>query len=1011
MSNHETPARASLTRGRRRLLLVAVAMTILVTMAISFGLRSKTSQFEQLMKSADAEFRQGRCEEAEEKALQALDLLPSRGDAALLAAECATLAGNPIRAIRHLQRVRPDDSRWYITAALRTADIYHFKLCQLREAEQVYRDILDADPDHAKANEGLARLLSVCGRREEAIPCVIRLIRAGVETDLVILLARESGAVDDRQLLSRAAVADSQDANPLIGQAWAAISENRHQDARRLLEQAVACPGCPSVAWGMLGGQLVTTESWDILPGFETGLPEAARDLADVWRVRALTSTRADDRNGAIRAWQEVLMRRPESRQAASQLAQQLASAGRSAEATACAEWAKQLQQLSQAQHRALFSDDTHHYEDLVQLVQTYYQVGRWWEADAWGRVALQMEAGDARIADLLRSIQQEAPRMPLRITRPEFIPKFDIGLTELPARNVISGTRAMVQPSSAVDLPVAAAAFSFHEEAGAKGLEFEFFNGTDGMPTHRMFEFTGGGIAVLDLDRDDCPDVCLTQGTTWPPLPPSGLVSPLDFEAASAKDRPGDRLFRNRLGQAFDDVSTVSGIHESSFGQGASAGDLNSDGFPDLYVANIGGNTLWINNGDGTFLRQELPTGATSDLWTTSCLIADVDGDALPDLYDVNYVMATDVFVRTCRGPSGQPALCAPQDFESAPDQIWRNNGDGTFENTTRRWGVNDLDGNGLGVLAWNEGSNGRLSLFVANDQSANSLLRPVLQGEGSRLADAAFAAGVAFNGRGETEACMGVAAGDADGDGRIDLFVTNFWHESNTLYCDAGGGAFADQTGSFGLAEPSLNLLGFGAQFLDADLDGQPELFVANGHLEDLKQPDQAYKMPPQLFARGATVFRPVAAPGLGAYFETSWVGRAVARCDWNLDNRDDLIVGHLDAPVALLSNTTASPGASLSIRFCGTTTSRDAPGTSVSVTVNNVTRAVQLMAGDGYQCSNERRLNIGCGDAEVAERVEIRWPSGDSLVAVNVTLNRRYVADQNSDRLFLLPDGIDK
>ncbi len=291
------------------------------------------------------------------------------------------------------------------------------------------------------------------------------------------------------------------------------------------------------------------------------------------------------------------------------------------------------------------------------------------------------------------------------------------------------------------------------------------------------MFEFSGGGVGALDFDVDGRPDLYLTQGCRWPPDP-----SQREFL---------DRLYRN-LGDRYLDVTDSAEVVEPGFSQGVACGDYDDDGFPDVYVGNIGENRMFRNNGDGTF-RSVSPATTTSETpddlehanWTTSVAIADVNADGLPELFDVNYVTGPDVFERIC-DHDGTPRVCSPTVFDAAPDRLWLNRGDGTFSDVSNIAGLAAPDGTGLGVVAADFDGSGRLSLFVANDARPNHFFQNVTETPGAlpRFEEAAAALGVATDSDGLSQASMGIAAGDANGDGRLDLFVTNYVDESNALY-----------------------------------------------------------------------------------------------------------------------------------------------------------------------------------------------------------------------------------
>jgi len=333
---------------------------------------------------------------------------------------------------------------------------------------------------------------------------------------------------------------------------------------------------------------------------------------------------------------------------------------------------------------------------------------------------------------------------------------------------------------------------------------------------------------------------------------------------------------------------------------------------------------------GDGTFEDVTGISGTGDPRWTYSCVIADLNGDSLPDIYSVNYLESNDVYERICRHRDGLPRLCMPFQFDGAQDQLYLNLGDGRFENVTGTAGIQHKDGKGLGIVVADFTDDNQPDIFVANDTVANFLF--VNQSATSpgtlAFADEGVIRGVAFNGSGKAEGCMGVAVDDADGDGRLDLFVTNFHQETNTLFLQSGPGLFKDQTTRSGLAANSLPLLGFGAQFLDADLDGAPDLIATNGHIDDLSAYGRPYKMRTVLYwNQGSGQFREVPARVAGEFFQAEALGRGMAKWDWNRDGREDVTVSFLDRPAALLTNTTRTTGHFIALTFSGKQSSRDA------------------------------------------------------------------------------------
>ncbi|HVX30476.1 MAG TPA: VCBS repeat-containing protein, partial [Nitrolancea sp.] len=467
-----------------------------------------------------------------------------------------------------------------------------------------------------------------------------------------------------------------------------------------------------------------------------------------------------------------------------------------------------------------VFARDHSDTNPMLELVESYEAVGRLWEAYGWCRFAARLDRANQRSVPILARLERKVRNLPLKLTADSANLALAIDLSGYPLPEFRNSAWV---PPQAVAEQVPESTPAFRNDARAAGLRFRYFNGTEGSPQHRMFEFTGGGIGALDFDLDGYTDLYFTQGRPWPPDGPSSQFT--------------DHLYRNLDGRRFVEVTQTARIAEDGFGQGVSVGDFDADGFADIFVGNIGGNQLWRNNGDGTFSDATSAAGITGDDWTTSCALVDLDGDGLSDIYAVSYVTGEDAYDRVCRHNDGAPKLCMPFDFHGQRDRVWRNDGNGEFREVADELLSVPPDGMGLGIAVWDAHGHGQLSVLVANDTTPNFFFVPERTEKGRfRLRECGVATGLALNGEGKATGCMGIALGDVNGDAESDVHITNFYAESNTLYLSRSGGFFDDQTRAMGLYEPSLNMLGFGTQFLDADLDGRLELFVANGHVDDL-------------------------------------------------------------------------------------------------------------------------------------------------------------------------------
>ena len=455
-----------------------------------------------------------------------------------------------------------------------------------------------------------------------------------------------------------------------------------------------------------------------------------------------------------------------------------------------------------------------------------------------------------------------------------------------------------------------------------------------------------------------------------------------VDFgSSAVSRSTPQDRLFRNLGDGRFLDVTDLARLGDREFSQGLAVGDYNSDGFPDLYVGNVGPNRLYENQGDGTFREVTQQAGVAGQGWTTSCALVDLNGDALPEIFEVTYVLVDEALKRRC-DRDGQPVACSPNMLTAEQDRLYENLGDGRFRDVSEECGIHAPDGKGLGLVAADFDRSGRINIFVSNDTTANFYFVNQTTGPGQPLSfsEQGLQSGLAFNEAGQAQASMGIASGDASGDGLLDLLVGNFYADSDTFYLQTPDHAFLDESRAAGLRESTFEMLTFGMQFLDGDLDGWLDAIATNGHVDrsiDARVPDL---MPPQYFQNlGQAKFRELSARSLGPYFEKRYLGRTVALLDWNRDGKPDVCISHLDAPAALLTNGTPDTGHYLAVNLYGVASNRDAFGTVLELTAGERTQVQQVVAGSGYLASNERKIIFGLGGATRIDRLRIRWPSG--------------------------------
>ena len=524
-----------------------------------------------------------------------------------------------------------------------------------------------------------------------------------------------------------------------------------------------------------------------------------------------------------------------------------------------------------------------------------------------------------------------------------------------------------------------------FVEAAARLGLDFTHQSGMTGR--FYFSEMMGAGGALLDYDNDGDLDVYLIQG---------GPLSPDD----TSEERPVDRLYRNdltiaedgRLQARFVDVTAASGIRSDGYGMGVATGDFDNDGWTDLYVANFGANVLLRNQGDGTFRDVTERTGTGDPGWGVSATFVDYDQDGWLDLYVANYTHYSVSANKTCRSYTGAPDYCSPLAYPPQADRLYRNRGDGGFEAASMTSGIGQLAANSLGVVAADLDRNGRIDLYVANDQMPNWMW--LNNGDGT-FTEAALLAGTAVNAEGRSEAGMGVGAGDFDGDGDEDLIVTHINRETNTLYRNDEPGFFEDHSTMSGAGPPSFEYTGFGTAWLDYDNDGWLDLAAANGavkRLEPLVRRGDPHPLhqPNQLFRNlGSGRMEDVTATA-GPAFELSEVSRGLAVGDVDNDGDTDLLITNNDGPVRLLVNQASTAGWLGLILRQGDAgrhllDSRVGVRTSAGNTLHRWVRT-----GGSYASARDPRVIAGLG-ATRPERVEARWPAGGRTAWLAPPANR--------------------
>jgi enediyne biosynthesis protein E4 len=522
---------------------------------------------------------------------------------------------------------------------------------------------------------------------------------------------------------------------------------------------------------------------------------------------------------------------------------------------------------------------------------------------------------------------------------------------------------------------------FRLVDATTAAGIDFVHNGGAFG--GKYLPETLGSGCAFLDYDQDGWQDILLINGMDWP----------------GRRRRPSTmRLYHNNRNGTFTDVTRRAGLDVEMYGMGVAVGDYDNCGFPDIFVTCVGQNRLFRNTGRGSFVDVTDKSGLGGRRgFSSSALWFDYDRDGLLDLFVCNYVKWSaehDVF---CSLDGKQKSYCTPEAYRGETCWLFRNRGDGTFEDVTAKSGVFDSSSKSLGVALLDYDNDGWPDLFVANDTQPNKLYRNQRNGA---FRDVALKAGVAFSEDGKARAGMGVDVGDYDNSGIPGLVVTNFDNEMLGLYQGTRSGTYVDQAARTNVGPLSRRHLGFGCFFFDADLDGRLDLLVVNGHIDenvDRLGRDVRYEQPPHLFLnQGAKGFRDAAAE-LGDDFARPKVGRGAAFGDFDNDGDLDVLITTNQGPARLYRNDQMAGNRSIRFRLVGTKSNRDAIGAAMRIVSGGEKSSRLVKSGSSYLSQSELPVTFGLGRREVVEKAQVFWPSGRVEEFRNLRAGRRYVCTE--------------
>jgi enediyne biosynthesis protein E4 len=505
----------------------------------------------------------------------------------------------------------------------------------------------------------------------------------------------------------------------------------------------------------------------------------------------------------------------------------------------------------------------------------------------------------------------------------------------------------------------------TFTDVTAQAGIHFRHNNG--GFGKKLLPETMGSGVCVIDYDNDGWPDLLYVNSADWP-----------DHHTK----RTAPALYHNNRDGTFTDVTQQAGLDVEMYGMGCAVGDYDNDGYDDIYITAIGGSHLFHNLGNGRFADVTAKAGVADSGFPASAVWFDYDHDGRLDLFVAHYVDWSESTDQFCALDGTHKSYCTPERYKGESARLYRNLGNGRFEDVTKKAGLYDPSSKSLGIALVDLDNDGWLSLFVSNDTQANKLWK---NNHNGTFTDQGFAAGVAYNDAGKARAGMGTDAADYDGSGRQSLAIGNFTNEGLALYQNQGGELFVDQGVAAGLTEPSERVLTFGLFFFDYDLDGLPDLFAANGHVADdvsVLQPSLHYAESPLFFRnRGNGKFENVS-DKVGPAMRQPMVARGAAYLDYDNDGDLDIAINVNNGPARLLRNNNGNRNDMLRMKLIGTRSNRDAIGARVTVTIASGAKMMEMVkTGSSYLSQSELPLTFGLGKPEPGRTVdvEIVWPSG--------------------------------
>ncbi|MCO8122298.1 FG-GAP-like repeat-containing protein [Stieleria sp. TO1_6] len=952
-------------------------------------------------------------------------------DSPAKAMESAIAAGDWQRADRYSKRVlmaNPDDpdvvtrvatvaafcdrkseAAMMLVEAAKLADYQpasrvNFAVQALIEVGQVYAAIdlleqaLAAHPDDDAQRRILVGFLTEVQRTDRVSEHLMQLIQHR-KFDLPLLTSttetssRRLSDQTSQRLLER----HPDDRRVLLSDAFLHLYRRDAQSAAEILADILKHHPEFAPAHAMYGQALAASGRWAELANWSATAVEGSSDFADYWLTLGDAATKNDQPAEAVRAYWEATRRDPNStiawdrlRVAVDQLRSGDSSLHDSVDQTQLSHITDRVNGL--LAFREAFNDFAGDGQQsqmkATKMAQTLMGLGRLWEAEAWSAIATTLTKDPSpELAGLRREILGRLKRHPGWVDWQN--PALAVDLSFLPEPK-LNPNWDLKRRSNIVPALASTNHLRLSEQSELWGLHAI---GQGNTPTKAdqmlLVRSTGVGGGAIDFDLDGRPDLVVMNA--------GGQML--------AQDSMPNELLRN-LGDRFVRVVSATGIADRGYGQGVAVGDFNEDGFPDLFLANLGNNRLLRNNGDGSFSDcTDQMQGAAANAWSTSGAFVDINQDGISDLVVTHYCQAVADLARPCQDANGVSEQCHPLTFPADTDQFFVGDGSGGLSDVTHDWAEDPLLGRGLGVVAGTI-ANDQLGIFVANDMTRNAYYSRS-SGPQMGLTESASARGVSVDGRTRAQASMGIASSDFDGDGDLDFYVTGFAREYNVYYEQVSPGLWKDETGTLGLVQPTLEMIGFGTQAIDLENDGIDEIIVTNGHIGEFSSPDAPpYELPLQIFRRGGQgSFELLDDDQWGDYFRTPHVGRALWTTDVNRDGRNDVMITHANEQIRLLINESKTDHHRIAFQLVGVNSSRSAIGAVIRFQCNGQRRTLWSLSGNGYFCSNENTLLAGLRQADRITDVTVRWQDGSVERLDTLPADHQYLIVQGSGEAFPL------